>query len=179
LCTSQASLHYPEKNAWTWINGIRYYVLYIDYVTRKKFIYFLRHITAEDVLESFKRLELKLQSMRAEAKVIRIFKSDNAGAFIDDRVTTYMQSRGITCTRVSPYTHHQQGLVERAHLTLSEMAMSWMLAAYVPQFLWPYAYDHAVLVTDMLPTSALGELTSPYIEAYGRVPDASNLRTFG
>ena len=45
------------------INGIRYYVLYIDYVTRKKFIYFLRHITAEDVLESFKRLELKLQSI--------------------------------------------------------------------------------------------------------------------
>jgi hypothetical protein len=161
------------------INGIRYYVLYIDYVTRKKFIYFLRHITAEEVLETFRRLELKLQSIRKEVKVIRMFKSDNAGAFIDDRVTTYMQSRGITCTTVSPYTHHQQGLVERAHLTLSEMAMSWMLAAYVPQFLWPYAYDHAVLITDMLPTSALGELTSPYIEAYGRIPDGSNIKTFG
>ena len=161
------------------INGIRYYILFIDYVTRKKFIYFLRTITADDVLETFKNLQLKLQSMRAETKAIRVFKSDKAGQFIDNKVVTYMQQQGITCTRVSPYTHHQQGLVERAHLTLSEMAMSWMLAAYVPKFLWPYAYDHAVLITDMLPTSALGEHTSPYIEAYGHIPDGSHLRTFG
>ncbi|KAH9919775.1 uncharacterized protein BXZ73DRAFT_52470, partial [Epithele typhae] len=53
-----------------------------------------------------------------------------------------------------------------------------LLDAELPQGLWPYAYKHAIYLTNRTPTSAL-DGTSPFEKRFGSPPDVSHLRAWG
>ena len=138
------------------IKGVRYYILYMDYCTKYKWIYFIKNLDAETILNTFKQFEYDITAIRGDLRIIEAFKRDNASYYEDKDVMQYMKTRGIHVQRTSPYTHHQGGLVERAHRTISEMAMTWIMASKAHKHLWPYAMRHAVYISNMLPTMALG-----------------------
>ena len=164
------------------IDGItkaKYYILFMCYVTKYKWIYFMKNIDADAFLTIFKIFRAEIKSIRGDVKILEAFKRDNAGCFEDADVKRQIKEMGTRIENTSPYTHHQAGLVERAHRTISEMGMSWLLAAMAPLYLWPYAYAHAVYISNMLPTAALPPNTTPYILLHQKVPDARHVKVWG
>jgi hypothetical protein len=53
-----------------------------------------------------------------------------------------------------------------------------MIHAKVPNYLWPYAFRHAVYINNRLPTSILGKHTTPYIEMFHHTPDERHIKVF-
>ena len=60
-----------------------------------------------------------VQTVRIRHHSKEAFKRDSASCYEDKDVMQYMKTRGIHVQRTRPYTHHQGGLVARAHRTIS------------------------------------------------------------
>ena len=60
-----------------------------------------------------------------------------------------------------------------------DQMMTWIMAPKAHKHLWPYAMRHAVYISNMLPTMALGKHTTPYIALLGIVPYGSHVKVWG
>ena len=60
-----------------------------------------------------------------------------------------------------------------------DQMMTWIMAPKAHKHLWPYAMRHAVYISNMLPTMALGKHTTPYIALWGIVPYGSHVKVWG
>ncbi|KAI5352788.1 hypothetical protein L3X38_005680 [Prunus dulcis] len=77
-----------------------------------------------------------------------------------------------------PHTLEQNGLAERKHRRISEMARTLLVSSGVPLKYWVEAMLTSVYLINCLPTAVL-QWDSPFSRLFGRVPYYSDLRTFG
>ncbi|GAA5989845.1 hypothetical protein JCM11641_004813 [Rhodosporidiobolus odoratus] len=107
------------------------------------------------------------------------FQSDNGGEFVDSTLSPFLATAGIVHRRTVPYTHGQNGFVERRFRSLLEVARSLLADSHLPLSLWPYAVTSAVYLSNRSPTSSLPISITPYEAYFGRPPSLSNLRAWG
>ena len=90
-------------------------------------------------------------------------------------VEKYANERGCQILGAPAGRQHQNGLVERAWQTITNMCRSYITQYKMPRKYWWWALRHAAQVVNMLPCSVDGIKTSPLELVFGVRPDYSIL----
>lgn len=109
---------------------------------------------------------------------VKCVRTDNGGEFTGASFQTLLTDHGINHQKTTPYMPQQNGMVERKHRHLLQLARSLMMEASMPDQFWAHSLLMATHIINRLPTVVL-EWRTPYELLYGRQPDYSTLKVFG
>ncbi|MBW0501750.1 hypothetical protein O181_041465 [Austropuccinia psidii MF-1] len=118
-----------------------------------------------------------LQFMNTMKITIKGLRTDNGAEFRNNAMEEFLKERGIVHEYSMPYEHHQNGKIEQANRTLSEIARTSLIAAGLPTTVWPWAFKHAVWIFNQ--TLHADEKRTPYEIISGTKPSLALLRIFG
>lgn len=156
------------------IGGSRYFISFIDDLSRMTFVYFLKN--KSEVFETFKTFQVYVE--RQTGKPIKVLRSDNGTEYVNSVMDSYLESKGIQHQKSIPYTPEQMGVAERNNRTLVERARSMLVDAHLDRIYWAEAVKTATHCKNLSPTIAVSGMT-PYEKWNGDRPDIGYLRVFG
>lgn len=156
------------------IGGASYFVTFIDDMTRRVFVYFIK--SKDEVYEKF--VVFKNMAESQLGRKIKAIRSDNGREFVNKRFDNLLQENGIVRQLTVPYSPQQNGVAERANRTLVEMARSLLIHSGMTESLWAEAVMTACYIRNRSPTAALDRIT-PYEAWSGKKPNVSHMRIFG
>lgn len=104
-------------------------------------------------------------------------RSDNGLEFVGQECQDFFLFLGIIYQRSCTHTPQQNGVVERKHRHLLEMARSLMFQSNLPLHFWPYSILIAAHIINRLPSSVLHWKT-PFEILYKQQPDYHQLKPF-
>ena len=152
-----------------------YWITFIDDKTRRRWVAYLkRKSDAWAAIQQFKAAAEVESGQRLE-----VLRCDGGGEYISNVMKDAALKEGWRLEITEPDEPHQNGVAERANLTLANGASSMLYEAKLPPSFWAYAiaaYNH---VANRAPTSALPGDTTPHIAWTGKTPDVSYFRVFG
>lgn len=111
--------------------GARYFVSFIDDLTRKTEIFFIKE--KSQALPSYKEFEARATNQCG--KKIRQLRSDRGGEYVSKQFKAHLAGRGTENQFTAPYTPEQNGVAERKNRTLVEMARCILQEASLTHFL--------------------------------------------
>ena len=111
------------------LGGSRYYITFIDDLSRKVWVYFLKN--KSDVFETFKKWKVMVET--ETSLKVKCLRSDNGGEYINGGFSEYCVAQGIRMEKTIPRTPQQNGVAERMNRTLNERARSIRLHAGLPK----------------------------------------------
>jgi transposase InsO family protein len=155
-------------------NGTRYYVSFIDDFTRFTWIYLLKY--KSQVLSSFIHFRNLMENLLNTR--IKIVRTDPGGEYSKNEFQSFCSSVGIFHQYSCPRTSQQNGVAERKHRHIVDMALTIINQASLPLNLWPYAFSTAVFLINRLPSLSRHSI-SPWTALFGSSPDYLSFRTFG
>ncbi|WVZ15253.1 hypothetical protein V8G54_012819 [Vigna mungo] len=156
------------------LNGSRYYIIFIDDMTRMCWIYFMKFkYEVADIFWKFKTL-VENQS-KCKMQMIR---SDNGTEYTSKKFNKFCEDTGVEHQLTAPYSPQQNGTAERKNRTIMEMARCLLHDKDLPKKFWAEAVNTAVFLLNRLPTKALQHRT-PFEAWYGYKPELFNLKIFG
>ncbi len=157
------------------MNGCTYLMVFIDEASRYKCSFGLR---TKD--EAYKRLQTYQDGMLLKGVTVECIRGDGAGEL--GRSAKFRQALtdlSLKWESSPPYTHQQQGLVERAIRQVVEGGRAQLARAYLGEEYWVWACRDFTFKATYLPHQALGG-DSPYERLHpGRKPRYQALRKFG
>lgn len=156
------------------LKGSRYYVIFIDDLTRMCWIYFLKF--KSEVERIFWKFKAKVEN--ESGCKIQILRSDNGKEYTSSQFNLYCEEEGIERQLTVPYTPEQNGVSERRNRYIMEMARCMMHEKNLPKKFWAEAANTAVFLQNRLPTKAVKNQT-PFEAWYGYKPPVNFLRVFG
>lgn len=152
--------------------GSKYFVTFIDDLSRKTWIYFLRQKSdACDVFKQFKSFVEKQSGFE-----IKILRTDRGTEYIacDD----FLKKHGIQHQMTARYTPQQNGVAERKNRTVLDMVRCMLKSKNLPKSFWAEAVACAVYVLNRCPTKSVRDKTPE--EAWSeRRPSIRHLKIFG
>ncbi|KAG7573078.1 Integrase catalytic core [Arabidopsis suecica] len=157
------------------VQGFRYYVIFIDNYSRFSWFYPLK--LKSEVFSIFKSFQQLVETQYGQK--IRNFQSDGGGEFVNKQFLEHFANCGIKHLISCPHTPQQNGLAERKHKHLTELGLSMLFQAQLPQHLWVEALFTANFLSNLLPTSVHQSMTSPYQLLNNKAPIYTALRVFG
>jgi hypothetical protein len=86
----------------------------------------------------------------------KIFRTDNALEFVQAPIASLCAERGIIHQTTCPHTSQQNGVAERKHRHILDVARSLLAEMHVPRYLWSDAVATAAYLINHLPSSPLG-----------------------
>ena len=137
------------------IGGIKYALFIVDCVTRNKYIYGLTSLK-HDITPAIKQLVNDIG--RNPGKIV----TDYDHKLMVKKVCEYLNDIQCTVASAPPKYQHQNGLVERNWRSIVRMAHSWLNSPLLPSSFWFYAIKRAVEVSNYLPVTLRGQVTTPF-----------------
>ena len=151
-----------------------YYVIFIDDLFRKCWIYFLK--LKSEAFAKFKEFKALVENQTE--KRIHILRSDNGGEYESHEFERFCKEAGMKHQLTVPYNPQENGIVERKNRTICEAAKAMMFDQDLPNSLWVEATSTAVYIQNRCPHAILDDKTPE--EAFsGKKPDVRHLRVFG
>lgn len=108
---------------------------------------------------------------------IKAARSDNGGEYMSSLLSDYFKEKGINHQTTMAYSPQSNGKAERLNRTLLEKTRAMLSEADLPENLWGEAITTANYLRNRSPTA--NQDKTPWELFYGKIPDLSNLRTFG
>ena len=159
------------------VSGSRYFIIFVNDLTRFTWVYFLKTKNAKAVLRVFEQFKALVEK-EAEASICR-FRCDNGtGEYSNRLFTDFLLTDGISFEPSAPYTQNQNGVSERAIRSIVEKARSMLLNARLTEGFWEEAVRTSVYLKNRSPTRAVDSVT-PYEAWSGQRPSLDHLRSFG
>jgi hypothetical protein len=175
------------------LNGERYGLFHTDDATRYTWVNLL--ISRDNLGDIVKARLTNIE--RTHNLSIRRLRSDNE--FVQNAITTVCQETGITHEVSVSYAHWQNGVAERVHRTVRDIAAAQiqdnnptpriaiiagratelLRSATLPEGLWPEAIREAVWKKNRSPTKALKFKKTPYEALLNIRPNLSRERAWG
>ncbi|KAL2231012.1 UNVERIFIED_CONTAM: Copia protein [Sesamum indicum] len=140
----------PYREATT--SGCHYFLTVVDDFTRTTWTFFMKF--KSQTLELFQKF-CKLVSTQFN-KIVQTVRTDNGSEFLSSSFQHFLQISGIIHQRSCAYTPQQNGVVERKHRSLLEIARSIMFQASFPRRFWGDAILGATYLINRYPTAVLG-----------------------
>jgi hypothetical protein len=140
----------------TSVNGFRYYVSFIDSYSCFTWFFPLKH--KSQVLPSFIHFKNTMENLLGTS--IKIFHIDCGGEYSKNDFQSFCSSHGILHQFTCPHTSQQNGVSERKHRHIVDMALSLISHSSLPFTYWPYAFSTAVFLINRLP-SVIRNYVSP------------------
>ena len=156
------------------LQGAQYFVTYIEEVSRMKFTFLLKSKNDQEIY--FKRVETYCK--RQTGRPVKILRADNGGEYTSHNFQHWLQLQGIEFQSTVPSCSSQNGVAERSHLTLMNMARAMLQHSGLPAQFWGAAVLYATYISNMLPHPKETTRT-PFEMFYQRKPNASNIKVFG
>ena len=174
LATIHIDLRGPHSPG---IRGEYYQLLIVDEHTRYAVGYILTD--KSQAITHFEQFATAAHNFhRAKGHTIQFIRSDNGGEFIGQQWAPVLTRLGIQRQLTSPYSPHQNGVVERLNRTIGESTRAMLHYAGLPERFWTLACQAAVYINNRLPSKATGKRT-PYQLWHGKRPHIGHVRTFG
>ncbi|WVZ10601.1 hypothetical protein V8G54_015131 [Vigna mungo] len=156
------------------LNGSRYYIIFIDDMTRMCWLYFMKFkYEVADIFWKFKTLVENQSKCK-----MQMIKSDNGTEYTSKKFNKFYEDTGVEHQLTTPYSPQQNGTAERKNQTIMEMARCLLHDKVLPKKFWAEAVNTAVFLLNRLPTKALQQRT-PFEAWYGYKPELFNLKIFG
>ncbi len=159
----------PDMNSYT------YLMVFVEESSRYKCVFGLR---TKD--EAYKQLQTYKEGMLLKGVTVECIRGDGAGKL--GRSAKFRQALNdlsLKWESSPPYTHQQQGLVERAIRQIVEGGRAQLARAYLGEEYWVWACRDFAFKANCLPHQALGG-DSPYERLHpGRKPRYQALRKLG
>ncbi|CAM8970229.1 unnamed protein product [Rhodiola kirilowii] len=111
-------------------------------------------------------------------KQIKIFRTDNGSEFFNHTLSQFLSAEGCIHQSSCVYTPQQNGVVERKHRHLLEVARALKFKAELPDFFWGDCVLTATYLINRLPSGLL-QAKTPYELLHGHSPNYDSLRVFG
>ncbi|KAI0523320.1 hypothetical protein KFK09_005715 [Dendrobium nobile] len=154
--------------------GFHYYVVFIDDFTRFSWMYLMKNKQ-----ETFSKFKLFQQYVQTQFHTTpKAFRSDGGGEFTSHEFSAFLLQHGIQRQLSCPHTPEQNGIAERKHRHLLDLARTLLHAAHLPATLWAEAIATANYLVNRLPSSSI-ENQIPFHRLHGHPPNYTHLRTFG
>ena len=158
----------------TSLNGFRYYVSFIDAYSR--FTWFFPLKNKSQVLSSFIHFNNTMENLLGST--IKIFRTDCGGEYSKNAFQSLCSSHGILHQFTCPHTSQQNGVAERKHRHIVDMALCLISHSSLPFTYWPYAFSTAVYLINRLP-SITRNYMSPWEILFRHSPDYKSFKVFG
>jgi len=111
-------------------------------------------------------------------KSAQLVRTDNAREFFNHECSSLFISNGILHESSCVYTPQQNGIVERKHRHLLEVARALKYQASFPEIFWGDYVVTAAYLINRMPSRILSGKT-PFESLFGKRPDIRHLRVFG
>ena len=158
----------------TTTEGFRYFLTIVDDFTRATWVYLLK--SKDEVYDSvLVFFNILINQFSFKIKAVR---SDNGTEFLNNRMRQLTESKGILHQTSCVHTPQQNGVVERKHRHILNVARSLMFQSGLPIKHWGDAILTSVFLINRTPTSILNG-SSPYELVYNCAPVFDKLRVFG
>lgn len=155
-------------------DGCQYFLTVVDDFSRATWIFLMRHKS-----EATSYIKYFIAHVGNQFPVsIKRLRTDNGTEFINQELRSYLADKGIIHERSCPYTPEQNGVVERKHRTLLQIARSLLIHSGIPIIYWGECIKFAVHVMNRTPSKILNYKT-PYEIVYNILPSYDHLRVFG
>lgn len=139
------------------LTGTNYMMTLMDDFSRATWTYLLQHKTqTTSIFSSF----ITIAQTHIDSK-IKCVRTDNGSEFVNLNFSSLLNKHGIIHQRTCPYTPQQNGVVERKHRHLIELARALMFQAALPNYFWPFSFLMATYIVNRLPSVVLNWKT-PY-----------------
>ncbi|GKB95546.1 ribonuclease H-like domain-containing protein, partial [Tanacetum coccineum] len=143
-------------------DGFKFFLTIVDYYSRAVWVYLLKSKTeVGEYIESFIKLVFT-----QFGKKVKIVRSDNETEFVNHHLSNFFKDLGIIHQNSCAYTPQQNGVAERKHRHLLNVARSLMFQGGIPLSMWPECILTAIYPINRLPSSVLSGV-SPYVLVYG------------
>ena len=106
----------------------------------------------------------------------KIFQSDNGGEFLS--LQSFCKDNGVLFQHSCVYTPQQNGVVERKHSDILQVARALKIKAQLPNNFWGECALTAFHILNFLPSPVLSFKT-PFKHLYSKPPSYSHLCVFG
>ncbi|CAH9134641.1 unnamed protein product, partial [Cuscuta epithymum] len=155
-------------------NGFKYYVIFIDDFSRFTWLYPMRH--KSEVVRHFQIFKTMFENLLNSK--IKIFQSDGGGEFDNYGMRDIFLQNGILFRKSCPDTPEQNGVAERKHRHLLELARIMLFEAKMPAIFWVDAVFTATYIINRLSTPNLNGAT-PFEKLFHHSLDYYSMRIFG
>lgn len=108
-----------------------------------------------------------------------MLRIDNAPELIRGPFEAFTKANGITYEKITPEASPQNGVAERANLTVASMTRCMLIDGDMSDFFWPLAAQAAIHIKNLVPHSALSPDVTPHELWFKRKANLSHLRPFG
>jgi hypothetical protein len=156
------------------VSGFKYFVLFIDYYSRKTWIYFLK--AKDEVFDKFQEFKALVENQTG--RKIHVLRFDDGCEYTSKEFVDYCAPTGIKKKLTVPYNPQQNGVVERKKRIVVGVAWAMIHDRGLPLFSWAGASHIVVYLQNMSPHTVLGKLTPEEVFT-GTKPDVSHLHIWG
>jgi hypothetical protein len=132
--------------------------------------------TKDEVFQKFKYYKALVEKQTGHE--ILVLRSDRGGEYMSDEFRQFLKENGIEHQLTVRDTPEQNGVAERANLTLMEKVRAMLKEAGLPLKFWGEGLHTAVFLKNMSPTVAVPNMV-PFEAWTSRKPNVSNLKIFG
>lgn len=124
-------------------NGERYFLTIVDDFSKSTWVY-LMHFKV-DVLQLLKNF---FQQVRTQfSALVKVVRANNASEFFKSECTVLFNSLGIIHQSSCPHTPQQNGVVERKHRHILDIARALRFQASLPLKFWGNVYSLRVILS--------------------------------
>ncbi|CAI7835916.1 unnamed protein product [Closterium sp. NIES-53] len=154
-----------------------YFLLVVDDYTRYTTVFPLRskNQVVDVLIPWIRAVRLELRERFCADLPVLSLHSDRGGEFSFDLLRDFCRGEGILQFFTLPDSPQKNGIAERRIGLVMEVALTSMIHAAAPHFLWPFAVRYDAHQLNLWPRVSFPE-TSPTLRWTGKVGDASVLR---
>ena len=152
----------------------KYFLTIVDDYTRSLWVYLMKgkDEVYENVISFYNLLQTQFH------KRIKIFRSDNGTEFTNNKFSKFVNDFGILHQTSCVYTPQQNGVVERKHRHLLNVARALLFQSGLPLNMWHECVLTATYLINRTHSSVLNG-KCPYELVHGSFPGLDHLRNFG
>ena len=122
--------------------------------------------------------EYDLQLFNSTSHHIQYLRSDNGSEFKNSRLSDYCKANGIRQQFTNTYEPQQNGVAERANLTIFNPVRASLLSSGLPKTFWCLAAEYVVFTRNLSINSA-NSMKTPFELWHGFKPTVAMLQPFG
>ncbi|KAH9147066.1 hypothetical protein LEN26_004805 [Aphanomyces euteiches] len=153
----------------TSVGGCKYYTVYVDAATGYKIARFVTSTDAETQLQNF--MKIWKWSETQTGNKMKIFRSDGGSEYTSNHFRDQLDELGIQHETSAAEQQWQNGIAERAHRTIMEMAMAMLAHSGLAKRWWAEAVNTAVFTLNRVVHNSTATAT-PYEAFTGHRPTA-------
>jgi hypothetical protein len=143
----------------------------VDDFTRFTWFFPLKH--KSQVLASFQHYKNTMENHLDTS--IKTLRTDCGGEYTNNE---FCSQSSIFHQFTCPHTSQQNGVAERKHRHIVDMALTLISHSSLPIEYWTYAFSTAIFLINCLPSLSRGSI-SPWETLFGTSPNFSLFKSFG